>query len=1123
MGGLVVAAPCASMLLWPWMLPWLFAVAVPVVLAWWALRHARLVRWGAIDLVARAARAAGIGRGGLPWLLTAVRMLLVASVVIAATRPFVGRPPAHGEPIVAGDLSQRIEIVRRDEGGRGSLLAVERAVEALAKAPRESSRVIAPAVHAVTIRDAARPSTDRRVIMLGDDLFPLPAADAMRIAALVREGASLLVCLGPGAVGPSSLARVSSWLDDLAGVQVVGTMAIADELVEVVDAGDSAGSQAGDPAGFQAGDRSTVLPGPRVVRAAEIFFEPGSAVVIARASASRRPLIVEVPVGRGRVCVSAVPLALPKQGDSADTWSDIAVWPSFVPLIDRIVARLLDPVAANGPSARSPRRFAGLPLAWLFLGVGIAAVIAEMILSLRQSAGSGSGSYGWMVVPRGVMLAVLLTMGVAWGGPPRDRPSPPGRDRPVMVLVDVSPSMATDDGLVDRSGTRGTSRLAAVLDAFRGDRAKDSPLDRLSRGRPVEMFWCGPALQPLGRYRGERGSAEMGSLEAMFRAPDGSRVGDAVIDLLDRDPAAIVVATDGAITSGASWPEAAAAASRAGVPLVVIPVGSDDTSSEGLPQGFRFSAADAPAVSRPGEAISIPVRAIASSPVERSLPLRGDGGGGVLSVDSIATPLGYAYAGRHEGVIAAATAGPSSPASWVTQTIEVAAASDGTTGQRHACTVSSIVADDRIRVLLIDAGPRYEFRFLERLLAADDRFAVTTRLLEGRTEAGGRQKVAVPESVEAWSEFDVVVVGDVPIALDWKSLPDAVAREGLGIAWLPGRRWAESDAGAGGWLPAVPPLDPRSSANASSPLRLEVLPSGIASGWFPSVGLASNAAAGLAPTTYSQIPRVAVPPTARVLAVGTGTSGERMPAIVVERLGRGTILGALCDTWRWRDGPALDHGSTPHARFWFHAVARLAEPRRRARLTAAMLVVRPLDPVVGETVRVDLVPTRPSTDLSSWRLEAALADGSARDVSLPSVPVGATATVRLDGLPVGRHRLRLAPSTRSSEEPSSPPIEREIVVNEPLAEVAPAAAGTRPLTAAIEAAGAAVVPLDRIDSLARMIEASISPRRGFGAEAARWFESWQAANVLLLVFLACCVAAWWPRTIAAGPRGDHDG
>ncbi|MFM7293039.1 MAG: hypothetical protein ACKO6B_17665, partial [Planctomycetia bacterium] len=837
-------------------------------------------------------------------------------------------------------------------------------------------------------------------------------------------------------------------------------------------------------------------------------FEPGAAVVIARASASRRPLIVEVPVGRGRVCVSAVPLAVPKQGDSADAWSDIAAWPSFVPLIDRIVVRLLDPVAANGPSARSPRRFAGQPLARLFLGIGIAAAIAEMILSLRQS--SGLGSSGWTAVPRGAMLAVLLTMSVAWGGTPRQRPSPPGRDRPVMVLVDASPSMATDDGLVDRSGARGTSRLAAVLDALRGDRAKDSPLDRLARGRPVEMIGVG---------------GEMRSLEAMPLAPDGSRVGDAVIDLLDRDPSVIVVATDGAITSGASWPEAAAAASRAGVPLVVIPVGSDATSSEGLPQGFRFSAAEAPVVCRRGEAISIPVRAIASSRAERSLSLRGDGGG-ELSVDSIATPRGYAYAGRHEGVIATGATGPSSPATWVTQTIEVATASDGTSGQRHACTVSSIVADDRIRVLLIDTGPRYEFRFLERLLAADDRFAVTARLLEGRTEAGGRQEVVVPESAEAWSEFDVVVVGDVSSASDgqntiaWNSLRDAVARDGVGIAWLPGRRWAESDAGAVGWLPAVPPLDQQPSADASSPLRLQVLPSGIAAGWFPSDGLPSNPAAGFAPTTYSQIPTIAVSPTARVLVVGTGTSGERQPAIVVDRLGRGTILGALCDTWRWRDGPALNHGSTPHARFWLHAVARLAEPRQRARLTAAMLVVRPLDPVVGETVRVDLVPTRPSTDFSSWRLEAVLADDSARDVSLPSVPVGATATVRLDGLPAGRHRLTL--SMRSSEEPSSPTIEREIVVNEPLVEVAPSAAGTGPLVAAIEAAGAAVVPLDRIDSLPGMIEASLATRRGFGAAAAHRFESWQAAHVLLMVFLACCIAAWWPRTIAAGPRGDHD-
>ena len=41
----------AVALLWPALLPWLVATALPLVLAWWAVCHAKRVGWAAIDLV----------------------------------------------------------------------------------------------------------------------------------------------------------------------------------------------------------------------------------------------------------------------------------------------------------------------------------------------------------------------------------------------------------------------------------------------------------------------------------------------------------------------------------------------------------------------------------------------------------------------------------------------------------------------------------------------------------------------------------------------------------------------------------------------------------------------------------------------------------------------------------------------------------------------------------------------------------------------------------------------------------------------------------------------------------------------------------------------------------------
>jgi hypothetical protein len=94
---MITPAPVAVVLLWPALLPWLSAAGLPLLLAWWAIRHAKPVGWGAIELVERAARSARITRSGLPMPLTLVRMLLIIVVALAATRPFWGSgPPGSG-------------------------------------------------------------------------------------------------------------------------------------------------------------------------------------------------------------------------------------------------------------------------------------------------------------------------------------------------------------------------------------------------------------------------------------------------------------------------------------------------------------------------------------------------------------------------------------------------------------------------------------------------------------------------------------------------------------------------------------------------------------------------------------------------------------------------------------------------------------------------------------------------------------------------------------------------------------------------------------------------------------------------------------------------------------------
>lgn len=1111
--------PLAVALLWPAMLPWLVATALPLVLAWWAVRDARRIRWAAIELVEQAARAARITRSGLPWPLTLVRMLVIACIALAATRPFLGdNAGSRGRPVVAGQAATRIEIVVPAGRDDAAVQPIRRAIEAVARTRPRSS----PTVALVTLGEAGRSTADRSLVILGDGSVP-GADDAARLTAAVRAGASLLVCLGPASVASPGLSRIAAWLDDLAGVSVAGSLSLDDEAIEAADTRERPSS-----AGF------VTLPGPRVARVADLILTGAETVgvtVLARSATAGRPLVVERRAERGRVCVSALPLALPPTGAGATAWSDLAAWPAFVPFVDRLVSGLLlPPDEADKQSPRSWRRFAGLPLARLLLACGLVLAIVEALMVLRRAGAGGQRPGPVTMAARGLIFLSLVGMIAAWGGRPPDGPTKASKPRSVAVVIDVSPSMAAMDGpaTVEASTSRLRTLFAAALPGGPGA----GILDRLARERSVEIHAAAEHVRRLGQYPAEVSAADLRQLAAAPSATDASRLGDAVAAVIERSgaggPAAVVVMSDGAISGGASWGEAADLAARRGVPLVAVPVGDDASGASGLPTGLRFTALDVPAIVRPNERIAIPVRGVAATMSRTPLMLCGEGSEAAFVVHPSPGAAGYDYEGlfivppipatseRGTGFdapdlpeTAAPTARP------VTRTLTLAVGDDDGS---HAATAPIIIADDPIRVLLVDRGPRYEFRFLERLLSSDSRYAVTCRLLPAHGAEPLRFTDAAPQSVADWKTFDVVVLGDVPLAsvaeegmAAWEGLREAVVRHGVGLAWLPGRRWAEADAGRTTWLPAVIGTVGPAAAEPTLPRQLRVLPSGRATGWFSVPGATGDGAVAFGPVTFSPLPSLEIRPTARVVAVMEAKDRARSaPAIIVDRVGQGTIVGHACDTWRWRSDEASG-AATDHARYWHHLLPRLAERRRVGRLVAATMAVRPLDPIIGEAVRMDVMPTRPTIDLTGWNLEIESPDEPARRLGCGEQQPGSIATLRLTGLAAGRHRLRLVPADSAGGNLPTTSIEREIVVNEPRVERAVGPAGTGPMRAAVEAGGGAVVSPDRLETLPDAIAAVANPQNDRGAVDGRWLMSPSAAHLLLATFIAACVASWWPQ------------
>lgn len=109
----------------PWMLLWLPAVGLPFLISRWMAGPPTVVRWGPIDILARARRRIGANASGSPLSLLLIRSALVALTVVAAARPLFPRPTmdrtaadptkaATGDPTTAG----RIILVAPSTGGR---------------------------------------------------------------------------------------------------------------------------------------------------------------------------------------------------------------------------------------------------------------------------------------------------------------------------------------------------------------------------------------------------------------------------------------------------------------------------------------------------------------------------------------------------------------------------------------------------------------------------------------------------------------------------------------------------------------------------------------------------------------------------------------------------------------------------------------------------------------------------------------------------------------------------------------------------------------------------------------------------------------------------------------------
>ncbi len=572
---------------------------------------------------------------------------------------------------------------------------------------------------------------------------------------------------------------------------------------------------------------------------------------------------------------------------------------------------------------------------WATLLLVLAAVAWFTFLYARESTTAGRALKALLITLRLALVGIILlmiaeiTLSLRRTGLPT-----------VAVLVDDSASMGIEDRYDE-------DRLQEVV-ARRLQAAELEAPHRLNLAKTVLIEKGTNLLSSVGRrYRlklyfvSSAAQAQTGALDELRNRvrdlePRGesTRLGEGMRrvlgDLRGTPPAAIVCLTDGINTDGETLPDAARYARRKGVPLFNVGLGSEqpirDLELSDLlvdevvfvddVVNFEFKLT---ASGFAGKTVDVVLREKDDETVLARLPvtIEPDGAPQRLRLPYRPTEVGqYEYTVEVEG-----------------QPEEV----QQTNNAQHRLVN---VRKEQIGVLLVQAYPSFEFRYLKNMLERDTTIQLKTVLQDADLEYAELDETALrvfPVRREELFAYDVVIFGDVnPSFLSasvLSNLNDFVAQKGGGLAFIAGPRFTPQ-AYHDSPLEPLFPIDLTTTVSPTADeLRngfvIEPTELGLPT---PQMQLGDTLADTAQiwrelPPVYWLLEASQVKPGARVLAEHPDRlddNGRRLPVFLMQYVGAGKVLfHATDDTWRWRHRV----GDVFFARYWIQAVRYLSRSK----------------------------------------------------------------------------------------------------------------------------------------------------------------------------------------------------
>ena len=392
--------------------------------------------------------------------------------------------------------------------------------------------------------------------------------------------------------------------------------------------------------------------------------------------------------------------------------------------------------------------------AGLVLAVGFLAWMAWKRSGFRRSTG----------LLEGLRLLLAIAIAITLNQPEWREVFKPENKPEVAVLVDTSHSMDTRD-VLDPAHLSANAR---------------------SRREEAQPFVSKEAWRDLS----QKAEVTIEPFSSGEQPPqEGTDLNAALMRAAEKHPrlSSVVLLSDGGWNSGDAPSQAATRLRMRHVPVFAVPLGSEAR----LPD-VELASFDVPTFAIAGKPLRIPFAIESSLPRDEAATLQMQTSEGEIVTKSVTLPA----MSRLEDVIIWR---PSKPGD-VKLTLTV----PPTGGERYlddnSLQAPLSVRKERLRVLLLESYPRWEYRYLRNALQRDPGVEVHTVLFHpdlGTPGAGKGYLAAMPRE-EDLANYDVVFIGDIGTdrgqltSEQCASLQKLVRDQAAGLVFMPGLRGYEA-------------------------------------------------------------------------------------------------------------------------------------------------------------------------------------------------------------------------------------------------------------------------------------------------------------------------------------------